>query len=165
MYVKCDTVKNQIRTKSLLKKLPIRHLYMKWSIITLKTIETIIYTPKHSNHIKLSPTNKNGKTASWFRNVRLHLRNPTEKTETQGSKRFAVFPLLETNIYSVSLVNIQCLSGIRFWKNSLEQVSVERKVTQIKHANLRRAATLCERISVLPDKCREWFLELVLALL
>lgn len=31
-------------------------------------------------------------------NLRLHLRNPTEKTETQGSKRFAVFPLLETNI-------------------------------------------------------------------
>lgn len=71
-------------------------------------------------------------------NLRLHLRNPTEKTKTQGSKRFAVFPLLETNIYSVYLVNVQCLSEIRFWKNSLEQVSVERKVTKIKYANLRR---------------------------
>lgn len=71
-------------------------------------------------------------------NLHLHIRNPTEKTERQGSKRFAVFPLLEANIYSVPLVNIQCLSGIRFWKNSLDQVSVKRKVTQISYNNLRR---------------------------
>lgn len=95
-------------------------------------------------------------------NLRLHPRSPTEKTETQGSKRFAVFPLLDTNIYSVSLVNIQCLSGIRFWTNTLEQVSVERKLTQIKYVNLRRNI-VGKSFSL--TKCREWFLELVSALL
>lgn len=130
MYVKCDTVNNQIRTKSLVHEM--KHRYSEDN------------RNNNLHHLKI-PTILNyqqrTQTARQHRglvNLRLRLRNPTEKTETQGSTRFAVFPFLETNIYSVFLVNIQCLSGIRFWKNSLDQVSVVRKVTQIRYANLRR---------------------------
>lgn len=129
MYVKCDTVNNQIRTKSLLHEM--KHHYSEDN------------RNNNLHHLKI-PTilNYHPRTQTTRQHRGLVncvcIEEILQKRETQGSTRFTVFPLLETFIYSVSLVYIQCLSGIRFWKNSLEQVSVERKVTQIRYAYLRR---------------------------
>lgn len=97
MYVKCDTVNNQIRTTLLMKKWPIRHLKHHYSEDNRNNNLHHLSIPTILNYHQRTQTARQHR---GFVNLRLHLRNPTEKTETQGSKRFAVFPLLEEHLFS-----------------------------------------------------------------